>query len=139
MNVHTQKKSHSLVNAVVSSSSFVELYAAMLTVCMKAGRIFLAIFVESAFLRKWLGITMFVYIQVNVRFVVKFVGRTSKQNLLFTSTRNFIVKSMLHHVPRVRNHSDFTPVFPFTYDPIQVRGHTPVTFVIKDSPPIEIC
>ena len=139
MNVHTQKKSHSLVNTVVSSSSFLELYAAMLIVYMKAGRIFHAIFVESAFLRKWLEITMFVYIQVNVHFVVKFVGRTSKQNLLFTSTRNFIVKSMLHHVPLVRNHSDFSPVFPFTYDPIQVRGHTPVAFVIKDLLPIEIC
>jgi hypothetical protein len=127
------------VNTVVSSSSFVELYTAMLKVCMKAGRIFHAIFVESAFLRKWLGITMFVYIQVNVHFVVKFVGSASKQNLLFTSTRNFIVKSLLHHVPLVRNHSDFNPVCPFTCDPIQVRGHTPVTFVIKDSPPIEIC
>ena len=139
MNVHTQKKSHSLVNIVVSSSSFVEPYAAMFTVCMKAGRIFRAIFVESAFLRKWLVITMFVFIQENVHFVVKFVGRTSKQSLLFTSTRNFIVKSMLHHVPLVKNHSDFSPVFPFTYDPIRVRGHTPVTFVIKDLPPIEIC
>jgi len=139
MNVHTQKKSHSLVNTVVSSSSFVELYAAMLKVCMKAGRIFRAIFVERAFLRKWLGITTFVYIQVNVHFVVKFVGRTSKQNLLFTSTRNFIVRSLLHHALLVRNHSDFSPVFPFTCDPIQVRGHTPVTCVIKDLPPIEIC
>jgi len=66
-------------------------------------------------------------------------GKDFKKNLLFTSTRNFIVKSLLCHVPLVRNHSDFSPVFPFTCDPIQVRGHTPVTFVIKDSPPIEIC
>jgi hypothetical protein len=106
---------------------------------MKAGGIFHVTSVESAFLRKWPGITTFVYIQENVHFIVKFVEKTSKQNLQFTFTRNFTPKLMQHLVPHVRNSSELNPVSLFTLDPIQGRDHTPVTFVIKDSLRIETC
>jgi hypothetical protein len=92
--------------------------------------------VEEILLRKWPGITMFAYMLETIHTIVKYVGKTSKQNLQFTVIRNVIPKYMLYLVPLVRNIPQLSTVFPFTYNPIHGRDHIPV---IKDSLPIVTC